>query len=97
MWKEGKTQVLADSSIIDTCSHDEVSLCIHVALLCVQENPDNRPQMSSVVFVLENGSIALSSFDSPTDFARHNTQMEKFKDDIQHSVNSFTVSEIQGR
>ncbi|XP_071685192.1 putative cysteine-rich receptor-like protein kinase 20 [Lolium perenne] len=97
MWKEGKTKVLADSSIMDTCSEDEVLLCIHLALLCVQENPDDRPHMSSVVFVLENGSIAFSTPEPPTNFARRNTEMEQVRDDIQHSVNSFTLTEIQGR
>uniref|UniRef100_A0A8R7QEY3 Protein kinase domain-containing protein n=1 Tax=Triticum urartu TaxID=4572 RepID=A0A8R7QEY3_TRIUA len=42
MWKEEKTDELPDSCIIDT-SPDEVLLCVQVALLCVQENPDDRP------------------------------------------------------
>ncbi|XP_044393640.1 G-type lectin S-receptor-like serine/threonine-protein kinase B120 [Triticum aestivum] len=97
MWKEGKAEALSDSSIMNTCSPDEVSLCIHVALLCVQENPDDRPLMSSVVFVLENRSTTLSTPNYPPDFARHNTEMERIRDDIQHSMNSFTLTEIQGR
>uniref|UniRef100_A0A453LK56 Receptor-like serine/threonine-protein kinase n=1 Tax=Aegilops tauschii subsp. strangulata TaxID=200361 RepID=A0A453LK56_AEGTS len=98
MWKEGKTEALSDSSIMDTCSPDEVSLCIHVALLCVQENPDDdRPLMSSVVFVLENGSTTLSNPNQPTNFVGRNIEMERIRDDIQHSMNSFTLTEIQGR
>jgi len=27
----------------------EILRCIHVGLLCVQQNPENRPNMSSVV------------------------------------------------
>jgi hypothetical protein len=45
MWKGGKTGDLADPSIADTCLLYEVSLCSHVGLLCVQENPDDRPLM----------------------------------------------------
>ncbi|KAM0832258.1 hypothetical protein ACQ4PT_065017 [Festuca glaucescens] len=70
MWKEGKTWELADSCILDTCSPDEVLLCIHVGLLCVQENPDDRPLMSAVVFILENGSTTLSAPNRPAYFAR---------------------------
>ena len=57
MWKDGKAEELADSSIIDTCLLDEVLLCIHLALLCVQENPKDRPHMSSVVFTLEKEAL----------------------------------------
>ncbi|KAF7006515.1 hypothetical protein CFC21_021552 [Triticum aestivum] len=39
MWNEGKTEDLPDSSIMDNCSPDEVLLCVHVALLCVQRTP----------------------------------------------------------
>ncbi|XBI83481.1 hypothetical protein VPH35_091983 [Triticum aestivum] len=69
MWKEEKTEELPSSSIIDT-SPDEVLLCVHVALLCVQENPDDRPLMSSVVFGLENGSTTLTSPNLSAYFAR---------------------------
>ncbi|TVU10295.1 hypothetical protein EJB05_43817, partial [Eragrostis curvula] len=35
---------------------DEVVLCIHLVLLCVQENLIGRPAMPQVVHILENGS-----------------------------------------
>ncbi|KAF7060507.1 hypothetical protein CFC21_067299 [Triticum aestivum] len=96
MWKEDKTEELPDSSIIDT-SPDEVLLCVHVALLCVQENPDDRPLMSSVVFVLENGSTTLTAPNRPACFARRSAEMDQIRNDIQTSVNSFTLTEIEGR
>ncbi|KAF8759334.1 hypothetical protein HU200_010375 [Digitaria exilis] len=65
LWKEGKGRDLADPYIMDTCSLDEVLLCIHMALLCVQENPDDRPLMSSVVFTLENECAALPTPNDP--------------------------------
>uniref|UniRef100_A0A8R7PA75 Protein kinase domain-containing protein n=1 Tax=Triticum urartu TaxID=4572 RepID=A0A8R7PA75_TRIUA len=97
MWKEGKTEELADSSLMDTYSPDKVLLCIHVALLCVQENPDDRPLMSTVVFVLENGSTTLPAPNRPAYFARRSIEMEQIMVDIQSSVNDCTLSEIQGR
>ena len=97
MWKEGKTEELADSSIMDTCSPDEILLCIHVGLLCVQENPDDRPLMSAVVFVLENGSTTLPAPNRPAYFARRSAEMEQIRADIENSVNSLTLTEMKGR
>ncbi|KAM3277465.1 hypothetical protein ACQJBY_045386 [Aegilops geniculata] len=98
MWKEDRTNELTDSSILDT-SPDEILLCIHVALLCVQENPDDRPLMSSVVFVLENGtgSTPLTSPNLPAYFARQSAATNQIRTDIPTSVNSFTLTEIEGR
>ncbi|XP_048531459.1 receptor-like serine/threonine-protein kinase SD1-8 [Triticum urartu] len=95
MWKEEKTNELPDASIIDT-SPDEVLLCVHVALLCVQENPDNRPCMSSVVFVLENGSTTLTTPNRPAYFTRRSTELIQIRN-IQPSVNCSTFTEIEGR
>ncbi|KAM3259591.1 hypothetical protein ACQJBY_051079 [Aegilops geniculata] len=97
MWKEGKTKDLADSSIMDTCSPDELFLCIHVALLCVQENPDDRPFMSSVMTALENGSTTLPTPTRPGYLVRRNTELDQFRNNIQNSVNSLSVTEIDGR
>uniref|UniRef100_A0ACD5XUY3 Uncharacterized protein n=1 Tax=Avena sativa TaxID=4498 RepID=A0ACD5XUY3_AVESA len=97
MWKEEKTEELPDSCIMDSCSPGEVLLCVHVALLCVQENPDDRPPMSSVVFVLENGSTTLPAPKRPAYFARQSAEMEQIRNDIQTSASSFTLTEIEGR
>ncbi|KAM3373153.1 hypothetical protein ACQJBY_019869 [Aegilops geniculata] len=97
MWKEGRAEELPDSSIMDACSLDEAVLCIHVALLCVEENPDDRPLMSYVVFVLENGSTTLPAPNCPAYFARRRIEMGQIREDIQTSTNSFTLTEIEGR
>ncbi|KAF7060514.1 hypothetical protein CFC21_067303 [Triticum aestivum] len=96
MWKEERTNELQDSSILHT-SPDEILLCIHVALLCVQENPYDRPLMSSVVFVLENGSTPLTSPNLPAYFARQSAATNQIRTDILRPVNSFTLTEIEGR
>uniref|UniRef100_A0A0D9XGI2 non-specific serine/threonine protein kinase n=1 Tax=Leersia perrieri TaxID=77586 RepID=A0A0D9XGI2_9ORYZ len=98
MWKEGKTKDLADSLIIDSCLLDEVLLCIHVALLCVQENPNDRPLMSSTVVILENGSsTALPAPSRPAYFAYRSDELEHSRENIQNSMNTFTLTNIEGR
>ena len=59
LWKDGNMLNLVGSSIVDGCSPDEAVRCIHIALLCVQDNPSARPVMSWVVSSLVNHAIAL--------------------------------------
>lgn len=41
----------------DSYPAKEVMRCIQVALLCVQDNPRDRPNMSTVVFMLNSETI----------------------------------------
>ena len=56
LWEDGKATELVHSSVTETYQLNEVLQCIHVGLLCVQGRPDDRPLMSSVIFMLENCS-----------------------------------------
>ncbi|KAK3129507.1 hypothetical protein QOZ80_6BG0480780 [Eleusine coracana subsp. coracana] len=97
MWKDGSAKDLADSSIIDTCLQDEVLLCIHVALLCVQENPDDRPHMPFVVLALENGIASLPNPNHPAYFTHWSNDIEHRRKNIYNSVNNITLTHIEGR
>ncbi|XLU28628.1 hypothetical protein S245_064694, partial [Arachis hypogaea] len=52
LWKEDKALELIDSSIKESCVISEVMRCIHVSLLCVQQYPEDRPTMASVLLML---------------------------------------------
>ncbi|KAF8408745.1 hypothetical protein HHK36_004813 [Tetracentron sinense] len=54
LWNEGRALDIVDSSMVDSCPAHEVSRCIHVGLLCVQESAENRPAMPTIVFMLDN-------------------------------------------
>ncbi|OEL23091.1 putative G-type lectin S-receptor-like serine/threonine-protein kinase [Dichanthelium oligosanthes] len=98
LWKEGNASDLVDSSIVESCALDELLLCIHVGLLCVQDEPNGRPLMSSVVSILENGSVSLPAPDRPAYFAERSCKaQEKGDDDAQNSRNSLTMTVLQGR
>lgn len=56
---EGKVLELMDPTLVESCSISEVLRCIHVALLCVQENPADRPHMSVVNIMLNGKTIHL--------------------------------------
>lgn len=95
LWKEGSASDLVDSSIAEGCALDEALLSVHVGLLCVQDDPNGRPLMSSVVSILENGSVSLPAPDRPAYFAERNSKVKG--DDVQSSRNSITMTVLQGR
>ncbi|KAL6656130.1 hypothetical protein ACP70R_006956 [Stipagrostis hirtigluma subsp. patula] len=97
LWKEGKAKDLVDSSIVESCIPDEAFLSIHIGLLCVQDNPNDRPLMSSVVFILENGSTMLPVPNKPVYFAHTNDEVERIRGNTQGSKNSVTLSVLEGR
>ncbi|KAM2527635.1 hypothetical protein TB1_024865 [Malus domestica] len=56
LWKEGRELELVDEMLAaDSYSAPEVMKCVHIGLLCVQDNPTDRPSMPDVIFIL-NGS-----------------------------------------
>ncbi|XP_059661601.1 G-type lectin S-receptor-like serine/threonine-protein kinase At4g27290 [Cornus florida] len=56
--KEGKPLELIDASVVHSCNLTEAFRSIHIGLLCVQQCPEDRPNMSSVVMML-GSEIAL--------------------------------------
>ncbi|GJM99470.1 hypothetical protein PR202_ga16568 [Eleusine coracana subsp. coracana] len=97
MWKEGKTKDLAEPSIADPCLLDEFLLCNHIALLCIQENPDDRPVMPSVVFALENRNNTLPAPNEPAYFGQRTNEMVQLREIIENSTNTITMTALEGR
>lgn len=99
-WDEGRPMDLVDRSIWDGCQHNEALRCIHLALLCVQDLAAYRPNMSSVVLMLETDNVRLPLPRQPT-----YTSMRRSVDEeeIWHgnqdlpSSNNVTVSVLIGR
>ncbi|XP_031120585.1 G-type lectin S-receptor-like serine/threonine-protein kinase At4g27290 [Ipomoea triloba] len=54
LYREGKSIALVDEHIAGSCDVVQVLRSIHVGLLCVQQSPEDRPDMSSVVQMLVN-------------------------------------------
>ena len=69
-WREGTISnidpTLSDSPIT------EILRCIHIGLLCVQENVDDRPNMASIGLMMNSNSIALPHPTQPPSFMRTN-------------------------
>ncbi|XP_031120580.1 uncharacterized protein LOC116023714 [Ipomoea triloba] len=56
-YKEGESLTLVDEHISDSYDVAQVLRSIHVGLLCVQQSPEDRPNMSSVVQMLINDVV----------------------------------------
>ncbi|KAI3800316.1 hypothetical protein L1987_28403 [Smallanthus sonchifolius] len=81
LWNENKGEQLIDHRLIQTFAIDEVLRWINIALLCVQEDPQDRPTMSTVIFMLEgqwSANLPAPS-EPPLSFARFASLSEQTK------------------
>ncbi|KAL5861255.1 hypothetical protein ACOSQ4_002551 [Xanthoceras sorbifolium] len=63
LWQEDKVLDMMDRKLSagSKTKTNEILKCINVGLLCVQEDPDDRPTMSDVITMLSSVSAALST------------------------------------
>nr|XP_011459939.1 PREDICTED: putative receptor-like protein kinase At4g00960 [Fragaria vesca subsp. vesca] len=70
LWKDGKGSEFVEPLLMERCPKEEVLKYLQIALLCVQEDPEERPTMSAVVVLLGNDdSIGLPEPKKPAIFA----------------------------
>ncbi|MBA0756235.1 hypothetical protein Gogos_021839 [Gossypium gossypioides] len=96
LWKEGKELELMDPCLLESCSIPEIRRCIHVGLLCVQEDPTDRPTMSDVVVVLGSDTITLRAPKRPA-FSVGRMITNYQSSIIDPSINQMTTSNISAR
>uniref|UniRef100_A0A452XB16 S-locus receptor kinase C-terminal domain-containing protein n=2 Tax=Aegilops tauschii TaxID=37682 RepID=A0A452XB16_AEGTS len=93
---EGLAMDLVDPSVSESCSNEEALCCIHVGLLCVQDDPDARPLMSTVVSTLESRSTPVATPDKPLYFSQRN-KVAKRADYGQDSVDMEALTVLEER
>nr|CAD1823452.1 unnamed protein product [Ananas comosus var. bracteatus] len=88
----------------------DVLRCIHIGLLCVQEDPSDRPSMASVVLMLSSHSVTLPAPSTPAFVIWHSSTAENREkvetdasDGLQRkatravSVNTVSISKLEPR
>lgn len=96
-WKDGKPLMLLDPTLRDSCSSAEAIRCINIALLCVQENPAKRPEMASIVLMLDSFSVTLPPTEEPA-FIFHGTPRPPKKlSKVPSSINEASITELEPR
>ncbi|XP_041023456.1 putative receptor-like protein kinase At4g00960 isoform X4 [Juglans microcarpa x Juglans regia] len=110
-WREGTTSNLVDATL-KARSTTQIMRCIHIGLLCVQENVVDRPTMATVVLMFNSQSVTLPVPSRPA-FLMHSTRSDvssqsengvgvtrpdrRRSRSVQASINEASISELDGR
>ncbi|XP_055804043.1 G-type lectin S-receptor-like serine/threonine-protein kinase At4g03230 isoform X2 [Solanum dulcamara] len=110
LWMENKALDIMDPSLVDTFNEIEVVKCINIALLCVQEDPGDRPIMSNVIIMLGSESMPLPRPNQPAFVTRKNyttaattsssssyNYNNSYYNSYTGSNNELTITDVQGR
>ncbi|CAB4275864.1 unnamed protein product [Prunus armeniaca] len=74
-WRDGTPLELLDPNLRDSYEKTEVIRCVHIGLLCVQENPDERPTTQSIVLMLSSDSVTMELPQKPAFFMHCRTEL----------------------
>ncbi|KAF8030197.1 hypothetical protein BT93_E2591 [Corymbia citriodora subsp. variegata] len=107
-WRDSTPLKVLDPAIVDSYSRDEVLRCMHICLLCIQEDPAIRPTMATVVLMLSSNYFNLPSPQHPAFFVRSQSQglslpMEELKSNqstsstMPSSTNGMSFTEFHPR
>ncbi|XLR45146.1 hypothetical protein S83_029806 [Arachis hypogaea] len=107
LWKEGTPLELMDPTLRKSYTPNEVMRCIHIGLLCVQEDPADRPTMATIMLMLDSYSVTLPVPNQPAFVVHSGTDSNMPKElqfsgattnvSVQNSVNEMSVSEMDPR
>ncbi|KAH9803079.1 G-type lectin S-receptor-like serine/threonine-protein kinase [Citrus sinensis] len=98
LWNKGMPSEMIDPCYQESCNLTEVIRCIHISLLCVQQHPDDRPCMPSVILML-GSEIVLPQPKQPGFLADRKSIGPDSLLSIPESSssNSITISELEAR
>ncbi|GAY52972.1 hypothetical protein CUMW_146030 [Citrus unshiu] len=98
LWIQDRPAELIDKSLYDSCSLSEAIRCIQVGLLCVQQIPEDRPNMLSVVLML-SGERSLPQPKQPGFFTERNLPESESSSSKQNlsSTNEISFSMLEAR
>lgn len=105
-WSDGTAWNAVDPALSNAHS-TEVLKCIHVGLLCVQQNPKDRPTMTLVDLMLRNDPISLPAPSKPAFFDRSDilddappqgsSSNQSSSTFVGNSTNEVTITQLQPR
>lgn len=75
-WKQGEPSEVLDKNVTGQCPSQELIRCIQIGLLCIQEEPSERPNMASVILMLRSPSITMDAPSAPIVFFQSATRTD---------------------
>lgn len=99
LYTDGKSAELIDEHIAEPCFLPQVLRSIHIGLLCVQQHPNDRPNMSSIVKMLDSED-AMSAPKEPGFFTERRVIVEAASSSGQRrtgSINEISSTELDPR
>ncbi|CAN4092103.1 unnamed protein product [Withania somnifera] len=105
-WRGGTPLNIMDPTFAESYSRNEVIQCIHIGLLCVQEDVNERPTMASVVLMLNSYSTTTPAPQRPAFFLRSRSEMLPMKGlesdqstskSMPLSINEVSITEMEPR
>ncbi|PIN01425.1 Serine/threonine protein kinase [Handroanthus impetiginosus] len=98
LWRKGSALELMDPTLRDSCVINQLQRCIHIGLLCVENQAVDRPTIEDVIFILKNETASLPMPKNPAFITRNSVFQEVEKSAPEKlSANELTLSEIGGR
>ncbi|KAL1212024.1 G-type lectin S-receptor-like serine/threonine-protein kinase [Cardamine amara subsp. amara] len=96
-WCETKGVSIIDEALCGSYSLKEVMLCFHIALLCVQDHPKDRPTISQIIYMLSNGNnLPIPKQPTFSNVLNGDQQLSSSKQSA-FSINDATQTEIEAR
>ncbi|KAH6790523.1 hypothetical protein C2S51_005529 [Perilla frutescens var. frutescens] len=96
MWSEEQGLGFADENIASSDYKAEIVRCIHIALLCVQEFPKDRPHIQTVLSMLSREIVELPTPEQPV-FAEKWNGSSLPATQFGYSINELTITAIDAR
>ncbi|XP_031500696.1 cysteine-rich receptor-like protein kinase 44 [Nymphaea colorata] len=105
LWRKRRAMELIDEAMGQSCETSEALRCIHIGLLCVQQDPANRPTMSSVLLMLSSPSVTLPAPSAPAFFLASNVLSEEIQsndkilngEEQPYTANDISITSVDAR
>ncbi|KAM7486353.1 hypothetical protein LguiA_002362 [Lonicera macranthoides] len=89
---DGMPLEFMDPTLAATYSRNEAVRCVHIGLLCVQEDADARPSMATIVQVLSNYTVSLPLPERPPFFFQNT--IESLQKSAMVSVDEASITQV---
>lgn len=98
MWQKDQASDIMDQKVRESSKTNEILRCINVGLLCVQEDPNDRPTMSNIVIMLGSEAVALPVPKRPAFVVRRGpSSVVTTSSSIKPETNAELTNSLEGR